>query len=68
MSEYNGETKKKIISGSIENKQENIKTSWSFSGATGHTRGMPPQRNTKISTQMKISTASCWHNRMKQKQ
>ena len=35
---YNGETKKKIISRSIEHQQESIKSNWSSSGATDHTR------------------------------
>ena len=30
---YNGETKKKIISASIERQQESIKCNWSSSGA-----------------------------------
>ena len=33
---YNDETKKKIISTSIEHQQESIKGNWSFSGATEH--------------------------------
>ena len=35
---YNGETKKKIISRSIEHQQESIKGNWSSSGATEHTK------------------------------
>ena len=35
---YNGETKKKIISRSIEHQQESIKSEWSSSGATKHTK------------------------------
>ena len=35
---YNGETKKNIISRSIEHQQENIKGNWSSSGATEHTK------------------------------
>ena len=35
---YNGETKKKIISRSIEYQQESIKGNWSSSGATEHTK------------------------------
>ena len=38
---YNGETKKKIISRSIEHQQESIKGNWSSSGATEYTKGMP---------------------------
>ena len=34
----NGETKKNIISRSIEHQQENIKGNWSSSGATEHTK------------------------------
>ena len=33
---YNGETKEKIISGSIEHRQESVKGKWSSSGATDH--------------------------------
>ena len=35
---YSGETKKKIISRSIEHQQETIKCNWSSSGATEHTK------------------------------
>ena len=35
---YNGETKKNIISRSIEHQQERIKGNWSSSGATEHTK------------------------------
>ena len=35
---YNGETKKKIISRSVEHQQESIKGNWSSSGATKHTK------------------------------
>ena len=35
---YNGETKKKIISRSIEHQQESIKGNWSSSWATEHTK------------------------------
>ena len=34
----NSETKKKIISRSIEHQQESIKGNWSSSGATEHTK------------------------------
>ena len=36
-SAYHGETKKKIISTSIQHQQESIKCNWSSSGATEHT-------------------------------
>ena len=35
---YNGETKKKIVSRSIEHQQESIKGNWSSYGATKHTK------------------------------
>ena len=35
---YNGETKRKIISRSIEHQEESIKGKWSSSGATEHTK------------------------------
>ena len=35
---YNGETKKKVISRSIEHQQQSIKDNWSSSGATEHTK------------------------------
>ena len=35
---YNGETKKKIISRSIEHQQESTKGNWSSSGTTEHTK------------------------------
>ena len=35
---YNGETKKKIVTRSIQHQQESIKGNWSSSGATEHTK------------------------------
>ena len=35
---YNGETKKKVITRSIEHQQESIKGNWTSSGATEHTK------------------------------
>ena len=35
---YNGETKKKVITRSIEHQQESIKCNWTSSGATEHTK------------------------------
>ena len=35
---YNGETKKKVVTRSIEHQQESIKGNWTSSGATEHTK------------------------------
>ena len=35
---YNGETKKKVITRSIEHQQESIKDNWTSSGGTEHTK------------------------------
>ena len=35
---YNGETKKKVITRSIEHQQESVKGNWTSSGATEHTK------------------------------
>ena len=53
---YNGETKRKIISRSIEHQQESIKGNWSSSGATEHTKechghfDLLPPKNLSIKT------------------